>query len=97
MQECQNLHCKIEHKIALIWEINPCVKQAIHRSSKMEFLEHGKEKLIVKVGNLSNLVQMIRKGGIQKNLKYKAKSTDSNLRPGCEGSGKIKDLPTLHA
>ncbi|GBN75197.1 hypothetical protein AVEN_264653-1 [Araneus ventricosus] len=35
----------------------------------MEFLEHGKRKPIVKVKNLSNLEQMIRNGGIQKNLK----------------------------
>ncbi|GBM15521.1 hypothetical protein AVEN_8908-1 [Araneus ventricosus] len=60
----------------------------------MEFLEHGKEKLIVKVENLSNLEQMIRHGGIQKDLKSKNQSTDSNLRPRCEGSGKTKDLPT---
>ncbi|GBL86437.1 hypothetical protein AVEN_164595-1 [Araneus ventricosus] len=71
------------------------LKQAIHRSSKMEFLEHGKEKLIGKVGNLSNLEQIILNGGIQKNLKSKSQSTDSNLRPRCEGSGKTKDLPTL--
>ncbi|GBO43073.1 hypothetical protein AVEN_176697-1 [Araneus ventricosus] len=61
----------------------------------MEFLEHGKEKLIVKVENLSHLEQMIRNGGIQKNLKSKTQSADSNLRPPCEGSGKTKDLPTL--
>ncbi|GBN42559.1 hypothetical protein AVEN_89633-1 [Araneus ventricosus] len=41
----------------------------IHRSSKMEFLEHGKRKLIVKIENLSNLEKMIRNGGIQKELK----------------------------
>ncbi|GBO37370.1 hypothetical protein AVEN_31471-1 [Araneus ventricosus] len=61
----------------------------------MEFLEHGKEKLIIKVENLSNLEQMIRHGGIQKNLKSKTQSAYSNLRPQCEGSGKTKDLPTL--
>ncbi|GBM02113.1 hypothetical protein AVEN_190552-1 [Araneus ventricosus] len=61
----------------------------------MEFLEHGKEKPIVKVENLSNLEQMIRIGGIQKNLKSKTQSADSNLRPLCEASGKTKDLPTL--
>ncbi|GBL91190.1 hypothetical protein AVEN_195091-1 [Araneus ventricosus] len=71
------------------------IKQAIHRSSKMEFLEHGEEKLIVKVENLSNLEQMIRNGGIQKNLKFKNQSADSNLGPRCEASGKTKDLPTL--
>ncbi|GBM10208.1 hypothetical protein AVEN_103816-1 [Araneus ventricosus] len=47
------------------------------------------------VENLSNLEQMIRNDGIQKNLKSKTQSADSNLRPLCEGSGKIKDLPTL--
>ncbi|GBN46797.1 hypothetical protein AVEN_127192-1 [Araneus ventricosus] len=61
----------------------------------MEFLEHGKDKPIVKVKNLSNLEQMIRNGGIQKNLKSKIQSKDSNLRPRCEGSDKTKDLPTL--
>ncbi|GBL85194.1 hypothetical protein AVEN_222686-1 [Araneus ventricosus] len=71
------------------------LKQAIHHSSKMEFLEHGKEKPIAKVENLSNLEQMILNGGIQKNLKSKTLSADSSLRPRCEGSGKTKDLPTL--
>ncbi|GBN84379.1 hypothetical protein AVEN_271817-1 [Araneus ventricosus] len=71
------------------------IKQSIHRSSKMEILEHGKEKPIVKVENLSNLEQVIRNGGIQKNLKAKTQSADSNLGPRCEGSGKTKDLPTL--
>ncbi|GBM24541.1 hypothetical protein AVEN_217121-1 [Araneus ventricosus] len=62
----------------------------------MEFLEHGKENLSSKpVGNLSNLEQMIRNGGIQKNLKSKTQSAYSNLRPRCEGSGKTKDPPTL--
>ncbi|GBN57019.1 hypothetical protein AVEN_99864-1 [Araneus ventricosus] len=61
----------------------------------MEFLEHGKEKPIVQVENLSNLEQMIRNGGIQKHLKSKTQSADSNLRPRCEGSGKTKELSTL--
>ncbi|GBO02710.1 hypothetical protein AVEN_210489-1 [Araneus ventricosus] len=61
----------------------------------MEFLDHGREIPIVKVENLSNLEQMIPNGGIQKNLKSKTQSADSNLRLRCEGSGKTKDLPTL--
>ncbi|GBM08760.1 hypothetical protein AVEN_963-1 [Araneus ventricosus] len=61
----------------------------------MEFLEHGEETPIVKVENLSNLEQMIQNGGIEKKLKSKTQSTDSNLRSRCEGSGKTKDLPTL--
>ncbi|GBN19037.1 hypothetical protein AVEN_253334-1 [Araneus ventricosus] len=61
----------------------------------MEFLEQGKEKPVAKVENLSNLEQMIRNGGIQKNLKSKTQSADSSLRPRCKGSGKTKDLPTL--
>ncbi|GBO05623.1 hypothetical protein AVEN_38236-1 [Araneus ventricosus] len=61
----------------------------------MEFLEHGKEKPIVKVESMSNLEQMIRNSGIQKNLKSKTQSADSNLRPRCEGSGETKDLPAL--
>ncbi|GBN53252.1 hypothetical protein AVEN_16523-1 [Araneus ventricosus] len=73
----------------------PSFKQAIHRSYKLEFLEHGKEKPIVKVENLSNLQQVIRNGGIQKNLKSKIQSTDFNLGPRLEGGGKRKDLPTL--
>ncbi|GBN75119.1 hypothetical protein AVEN_103335-1 [Araneus ventricosus] len=71
------------------------VKQAIHLSSKMEFLEHGKEKPIVKVENLSHLEQIIRNGGIQKNLKSKNQSADSNLGPRLEGGGTSKNLPTL--
>ncbi|GBM44319.1 hypothetical protein AVEN_232111-1 [Araneus ventricosus] len=70
------------------------LKQDIHLSSKMDFLEHGNKKSIVEVENLSNLEQIIRNGGIQKNLKSKTQSVDSNLRPRCEGSGKTKDLPT---
>ncbi|GBN76503.1 hypothetical protein AVEN_122207-1 [Araneus ventricosus] len=61
----------------------------------MVFLEHGKRKPIVNVENLPNLEQMIRNGGIQKNLKSEAPSSDSNLGPRCEASGKTKDLPTL--
>ncbi|GBM02400.1 hypothetical protein AVEN_164972-1 [Araneus ventricosus] len=64
--------------------------------ANLEFLEQGKEKPIVKVENLSNLEQMIRNGGIQKNLNYKTKPAYSNLRRRCEGSGKTKDLPTWH-
>ncbi|GBN40923.1 hypothetical protein AVEN_195793-1 [Araneus ventricosus] len=52
-------------------------------------------KTVVNVENLSNLEQMIRNGGIPKNLKSKTQSADSNLRRPCEGSGKTKDLPTL--
>ncbi|GBL93212.1 hypothetical protein AVEN_42660-1 [Araneus ventricosus] len=61
----------------------------------MEFLKLGEEKPIVKVENLSNLEQMIRRDGIQKNLKCKTQSADSNLKPRCEGRGKTKDLTTL--
>ncbi|GBO29562.1 hypothetical protein AVEN_100378-1 [Araneus ventricosus] len=61
----------------------------------MEFLEHGKEKPIVKVEKLSDVEPMIRNGGIQKNLKSKTQFADSNLRPRCEDSGKTKDMPTL--
>ncbi|GBO32090.1 hypothetical protein AVEN_72705-1 [Araneus ventricosus] len=57
------------------------LKQVIHRSSKRVFLENGKEKPVVKVENPSNLEQMIQNGGIQKNLKSKTQSADSNLRP----------------
>ncbi|GBM64921.1 hypothetical protein AVEN_211840-1 [Araneus ventricosus] len=54
----------------------------------MEFLEHEKRKPIVNVENLSNLDQMIRNGGIRKNLKSKTQSADFNLGPRCEVSGK---------
>ncbi|GBO36052.1 hypothetical protein AVEN_248795-1, partial [Araneus ventricosus] len=43
---------------------------------------------------LVKLEQMIRNGGIPKNLKSKTQSADSNLRPRYEDSGKTKDLPT---
>ncbi|GBO06046.1 hypothetical protein AVEN_234013-1 [Araneus ventricosus] len=42
-----------------------------------------------------NLSSRSKIGGIQKNLNSKTQSTDSYLRPRCEGSGKTKDLPTL--
>ncbi|GBM65351.1 hypothetical protein AVEN_268981-1 [Araneus ventricosus] len=70
-------------------------KQAIHRSSKMEFLEHGKETPIVKVKNLSTMEQIIRNGEIQKNLKSKTQRSDSNLGPRCEVNGKTIVLPRL--
>ncbi|GBO07934.1 hypothetical protein AVEN_217668-1 [Araneus ventricosus] len=70
------------------------VKQTIHIASKMELLERGKEKPIVKVENLPHLEQMIRNGGmIQKNLKSKTQSADSNLRPRCEGSNETRNPP----
>ncbi|GBN05491.1 hypothetical protein AVEN_91060-1 [Araneus ventricosus] len=77
------------------FQVNSWLRAAIHLSSKMQFLERGKEKPIVKVENLSNLEQMIRSDGIEKNLKSKTQSADSNLRPRCEGSVKTKDLATL--
>ncbi|GBM18679.1 hypothetical protein AVEN_164793-1 [Araneus ventricosus] len=89
----RDLYTKIVDLYLILGEI--LLKQAIHRCSKVEFLEHGKEKLIVKVENLSNLEQMIRNGGIQKNLKSKTQSADSNFRPRCEGSGKTKDPRVL--
>ncbi|GBO27170.1 hypothetical protein AVEN_202364-1 [Araneus ventricosus] len=61
----------------------------------MKFFEHGKGKPIVKVENLSNVEQMIRNGGIQKNLKPKTHTADFNFIPRREDSGKTKDLPTL--
>ncbi|GBM07829.1 hypothetical protein AVEN_33108-1 [Araneus ventricosus] len=82
-------------KLDLVIHRDLHLKRAIHPSSKMEFLEHGKEKPIVKIKNLSNLEQMIRNGGIQNNLKSKSQSADSHFRPRCEGSGLTKDLPTL--
>ncbi|GBN79622.1 hypothetical protein AVEN_248564-1 [Araneus ventricosus] len=45
------------------------------------FWNTGRKNPIVKVENLSNLEQRIRSGGIQKNLKSKTQSVDSNLRP----------------
>ncbi|GBM49773.1 hypothetical protein AVEN_60503-1 [Araneus ventricosus] len=71
------------------------LKQAIHISSKMKFLEHGKEKAIVKVENIWNLEQMIRNDGIKANSKSKTSCADSNLRSRCEASGTLKDLPSL--
>ncbi|GBL75213.1 hypothetical protein AVEN_156683-1 [Araneus ventricosus] len=42
-----------------------------------------------------DLEQMIRSGGIQKNLKSKTHSANFNLRLRCESSGKTKNMPTL--
>ncbi|GBM50728.1 hypothetical protein AVEN_111033-1 [Araneus ventricosus] len=61
----------------------------------MEFLLHGKEKPIDEVENLTNLEQIIRSDGIQKNLKSKTQFADSNLTPQYEGRCKTKYLPTL--
>ncbi|GBM94166.1 hypothetical protein AVEN_165790-1 [Araneus ventricosus] len=61
----------------------------------MEFLEHGKEKAIVKIENLRNLEQPIRNDGIQTNSKSKTSCADSNLRSRCEASGASKDLTRL--
>ncbi|GBL97269.1 hypothetical protein AVEN_84967-1 [Araneus ventricosus] len=78
-----------------IWRGYRRLKLAIHISSKMEFLEHGKEKAIVKVENLGKLEQIIRNDGIQTNSKSKTSCADYNLRPRCEASGTSKDLPRL--
>ncbi|GBL94290.1 hypothetical protein AVEN_16810-1 [Araneus ventricosus] len=61
----------------------------------MEFLEHGKEKAIVKIENLKNLEQKIRNDGIQTNSKSKTSCADSNLRTRCEASGTSRDLTRL--
>ncbi|GBM56570.1 hypothetical protein AVEN_89563-1 [Araneus ventricosus] len=81
-------------KIVLVFQ-NRTLSRPFTALPKWNFLEHGKKKSILKVENLSNLEQMIRNGGIQKNLKSKTQSVDSNVRPRCEGSGKTKNLPTL--
>ncbi|GBM06464.1 hypothetical protein AVEN_58309-1 [Araneus ventricosus] len=62
-------------------EFGPGPKQSIHMSSKLEFLEHEKEKAILKVENLSNLEEMILSDGIPSNSKSKTSCADSNLRP----------------
>ncbi|GBO31143.1 hypothetical protein AVEN_99421-1, partial [Araneus ventricosus] len=67
------------------------VKQAIHISSEMEFLEHWKEKAIVKIENLWNLEQMIQNDGIQTNSKSKTLCADSNLTPILEASGRLEN------
>ncbi|GBM71096.1 hypothetical protein AVEN_132211-1 [Araneus ventricosus] len=61
----------------------------------MEFLEHGKEKAIVKGEKQYNLEQMIRSDGIQTNSKSTTSYADSNLRPRREASRKTIDLPRL--
>ncbi|GBM76372.1 hypothetical protein AVEN_165975-1 [Araneus ventricosus] len=53
------------------------------------------EKPIVTVKHLSNMEQMIRNGGIQKNLKSETQSADSNLEPQCKSSSRTKYLPIL--
>ncbi|GBO45963.1 hypothetical protein AVEN_166717-1 [Araneus ventricosus] len=66
----------------------PALSRSFTALPKWDFWNTGRKKPIVKVENLSNLEQMIRNGGIKKNLKSKTQSIDSNLRPRCEGSGK---------
>ncbi|GBN30164.1 hypothetical protein AVEN_213965-1 [Araneus ventricosus] len=71
------------------------LKQAIHISSKMEFLEHGEEKAIVSFKNRWKLAQRNGKAGIQTNSKSNTSCVDTNLWPRCEGSGTSKDLSRL--
>ncbi|GBN68639.1 hypothetical protein AVEN_136494-1 [Araneus ventricosus] len=72
-----------------------CVKQSIHISSKMEFLEHWEEKAIVSFKNRWKLAQRNGKAGIPTNSKSNTSCADSNFWPRCEGSGASKDLPRL--
>ncbi|GBM24466.1 hypothetical protein AVEN_41111-1 [Araneus ventricosus] len=69
--------------------------KAIHICSKMEFLEHGKEKAIVSFKNRRKLAWWNINAGIQTNSKSNTSCADSNLGPGCEGSSTSKDLPRL--
>ncbi|GBM74386.1 hypothetical protein AVEN_161280-1 [Araneus ventricosus] len=72
-----------------------CIKQANHVSSKLEFLEHGKEKAIVIFKKRWKLAQRNGNAGIQTRSKSNTSCADSNLGPRLEGSGTSKDLPTL--
>ncbi|GBM59633.1 hypothetical protein AVEN_60375-1 [Araneus ventricosus] len=71
------------------------VKQAIHISSKIEFLEHGKEKAIVSFKNRWKMAWRNGNPGIQTNSKSSTSCDDSNLEPRLESSDTLKDLPTL--
>ncbi|GBM68198.1 hypothetical protein AVEN_22016-1 [Araneus ventricosus] len=72
------------------------LKRAIHRCSKLEFLERREEKAYrqdrkpKKFG--ANEFEVVE---IQKNSKSKTPSANSNLGPRCEASRRTKDLPTL--
>ncbi|GBN94426.1 hypothetical protein AVEN_182006-1 [Araneus ventricosus] len=61
----------------------------------MEFLEHGKEKAIVRFKIWWKLAYRNGKSGIPTNSKSNISCADSNLGPQCEGSGTSKDLPRL--
>ncbi|GBM25489.1 hypothetical protein AVEN_62247-1 [Araneus ventricosus] len=69
-----------------------CLKQAIHISSKMEFLEHGKEKAIVKA---EKPMKFRTKDSTRWNSNSKTSCADSILRPRCAASGTSKNLPRL--
>ncbi|GBM43095.1 hypothetical protein AVEN_188048-1 [Araneus ventricosus] len=71
------------------------IKRAIHRLSKLEFLEHGEEKPIVKVENLRNLEQMDSKRWNLKELTIQNSTRDSNLGHRCEARRKAIVLPRL--
>ncbi|GBN45118.1 hypothetical protein AVEN_60927-1, partial [Araneus ventricosus] len=53
----------------------------IHISSKMEFLEQGKEKAIVSFKNRWKLAERNDKAGIPTNSKSNISCADSNLGP----------------
>ncbi|GBN55506.1 hypothetical protein AVEN_201833-1 [Araneus ventricosus] len=61
----------------------------------MEFLEHGRKNLSSTSKSCVKFGANVSICGIQKNLKSKTKSTDSNVRLPCESSGRTKDLPTV--
>ncbi|GBM31876.1 hypothetical protein AVEN_183283-1 [Araneus ventricosus] len=54
-------------------------KQSIHISSKMEFLEHEKEKAIASFKNRWKLAWRLGEAGIPTNSKFNTSCADSNL------------------
>ncbi|GBM63766.1 hypothetical protein AVEN_43378-1 [Araneus ventricosus] len=96
----------VEHLYATTAKFSVCVllasrptysypprRQAIHIHSKMEILEHEKEKTIVKVENLWKIALRLRKAGCATELNSSPSCSDCKVGPLFEGSGKSKRLP----
>ncbi|GBM92630.1 hypothetical protein AVEN_9273-1 [Araneus ventricosus] len=71
------------------------ITQAIHRSSKMEFLDHGKKKAYCQGQKPVKFEANESQWWNSKELKSNTQSAVSDLRPRCKGSGNTKYLPTL--
>ncbi|GBN53786.1 hypothetical protein AVEN_110889-1 [Araneus ventricosus] len=72
-----------------------CFQRAIHRSSTVEFLEHGKVKPVVSFKNRWKSAQMEENDRIPNSLKAEWKGRVVISGPRCEASGKTTVLPSL--